>query len=70
MDSTTALIKCSFCVALVIPKVVPRTLLSQYGVPSPTKAGTKYTPLLSGILVLYFYTSDDFSIILNPSLNH
>src|SRR5439155_876128 len=40
--------RCARVVPRVRPTMVPRAFGSQYGAPSPTKAGTKYTPPVSG----------------------
>src|SRR5439155_25970883 len=42
--SSAALAKWALPVPRVMPKTVPRARGSQFGAPSPTRAGTKYTP--------------------------
>src|SRR5699024_8599228 len=62
--------KCSFVVPLVNPNTAPLALLSQYGVPNPTKAGTIYTPSVDATLFAYVSLSGAFGNILSPSRNH
>jgi len=54
----------------VIPIIKPPAYISQYGVPSPTKAGTKYSPSVESTLLASSSTSSELFIIFNPSLNH
>ena len=46
MASSAARAKCARVVPRVRPTIVPRAFGSQSGAPSPTNAGTKYTPSL------------------------
>ena len=48
MASRAARARCARVVPRVSPTMVPRAYGSQCGAPSPTKAGTRYTPPVSG----------------------
>lgn len=48
MASKAALAKCALVLARLSPTTVPLALLHQCGAYKPEKAGTKYTPPLSG----------------------
>ncbi|OPZ05783.1 MAG: hypothetical protein BWZ09_00883 [Alphaproteobacteria bacterium ADurb.BinA305] len=52
------------------PSRVPRACGSQYGAPSPVKAGTSTTPPLSGTLAAKASTSDARFTSPRPSRNH
>ena len=70
MDSSVALMKCSFLQPLVIPTIVPLAYGSQYGAPIPVNAGTTYTPDVSMTLSAYSSDwADDLSIRIS-SLSH
>ena len=52
------------------PKIAPRAYGSQYGAPKPVKAGTTYTPLLSGTFCAKYSESWLSCTILSSSRNH
>ena len=61
---------CASVVPLVIPIMVPLADGSLCGEVNPTRAGTKYTPLVSGTEAARASISPEERIILRPSLSH
>ena len=70
MLSSAARAMCAAVVPRVIPTIVPRAYGSQCGAPSPAKAGTRYTPPLSGTLVASASMSAACRISPRPSRSH
>src|SRR5438445_4829517 len=68
--SSAARTRCARVVPRVSPTIVPRAFGSQCGAPSPTNAGTKYTPPVSGTSRASCSDSDAWVISLNPSRRH
>src|SRR6187551_2030130 len=61
---------CSIEELRVRPTITPRARGSQYGAPSPTNAGTRYTPSVSFTCDISFSTSADAVIAFKPSRSH
>src|SRR5688572_32315839 len=68
--SSDARARCARPVPRVRPTIVPRALASQCGAPSPTSAGTKYTPPVFSTLRASGSVSAAASMIPRPSRSH
>ena len=70
MASSAARTMCARPVPRVMPTMVPRLYMSQYGAPSPVNAGTRNTPAVSGTLSAICSLSAAFLISFISSRSH
>ena len=70
MLSSAARAMCADVVPRVSPTMVPRAYGSQCGAPSPAKAGTKYTPPVSGNAARALRPRRAERMIPSPSRSH